>query len=73
MAKRRRTTFGYPRLKIDAHHPGLERRMVFMTGGAFTPCASEFLARVPNLRLDKPFDTAALLESVDVTARAPRR
>jgi two-component system cell cycle sensor histidine kinase/response regulator CckA len=35
---------------------GLEERMVFMTGGAFTPRAAEFLASVPNLRLEKPFD-----------------
>lgn len=31
-------------------------RMVFLSGGAYTPSATEFLARVPNERLDKPFD-----------------
>jgi hypothetical protein len=36
--------------------PGLERRVVFMTGGAFTPRAREFLEQVPNPRIDKPFD-----------------
>jgi signal transduction histidine kinase len=35
-------------------------RMVFMTGGAFTTRAREFLERVPNARVDKPFDVAAL-------------
>ena len=27
-----------------------------MTGGAFTPRAREFLERVPNPRVEKPFD-----------------
>jgi two-component system cell cycle sensor histidine kinase/response regulator CckA len=30
-------------------------RVVFVTGGAFTPAAVSFLARVPNERLGKPF------------------
>jgi CheY-like chemotaxis protein len=40
--------------------PVQAERMVFMTGGAFTARAREFLARVPNARMDKPFDVAAL-------------
>jgi two-component system cell cycle sensor histidine kinase/response regulator CckA len=39
---------------------GLERRFVFVSGGAFTQGAREFLARVPNPTLDKPFDEAAV-------------
>ncbi|HEY3595368.1 MAG TPA: response regulator [Polyangiaceae bacterium] len=31
-------------------------KIVFMTGGAFTPAAREFLASVPNARIEKPFD-----------------
>jgi CheY-like chemotaxis protein len=31
-------------------------RMIFLTGGAFTPRAREFLDSVPNQRLEKPFD-----------------
>jgi CheY-like chemotaxis protein len=46
--------------EIARRRPGLERRFVFMTGGAFTPRASEFLASVKNRRLEKPFDTATL-------------
>ena len=45
--------------------PGLERRFVFMTGGAFTPRATDFLATVRNRRLEKPFDLAALRAIVD--------
>lgn len=36
--------------------PGQAARIVFFTGGAFTPRAKEFLERVPNERLDKPID-----------------
>ena len=35
-------------------------RMVFLTGGAFTIAAREFLERVPNERFDKPFDGGRL-------------
>ena len=30
--------------------------MVFVTGGAFTPRAREFLERIPNARVEKPID-----------------
>jgi PAS domain S-box-containing protein len=40
-------------------------RLVFITGGAFTPQAREFLARVPNPRVEKPFEPAALRALVD--------
>ncbi len=36
--------------------PYLADRIVFMTGGVFTPRAREFLERVPNPRIEKPFD-----------------
>ncbi|HEY4015660.1 MAG TPA: ATP-binding protein [Polyangiaceae bacterium] len=34
---------------------GFEQKIVFMTGGAFTPRASEFLEAVDNRRIEKPF------------------
>lgn len=40
---------------LRAQHPGQEQRIVFITGGAFTPSARAFLDSVPNRRLDKPF------------------
>jgi CheY-like chemotaxis protein len=43
--------------KID---PGQAEKMVFVTGGAFTVRARDFLSRVPNERLSKPFDVEAL-------------
>jgi PAS domain S-box-containing protein len=35
-------------------------RMIFLTGGAFTPSARSFLDQVPNPRLEKPFDSQNL-------------
>jgi hypothetical protein len=31
-------------------------RIVFLTGGAFTPSAREFLVTTTNRRIEKPFD-----------------
>lgn len=36
--------------------PGRESWLVFMTGGAYTAAARQFLERVPNERIEKPFD-----------------
>jgi PAS domain S-box-containing protein len=49
---------------LQAIDPAIADRMVFVTGGAFTQAASEFLERVPNARLEKPIDRAALREVV---------
>lgn len=40
---------------LSRSHPGLENRLVFMTGGAFTERAQRFLERVSNPVLRKPF------------------
>jgi CheY-like chemotaxis protein len=40
--------------------PEMAGRMVFMTGGAFTPAAREFLERVRQPKIDKPFDVAGV-------------
>jgi CheY-like chemotaxis protein len=49
--------------------PEVADRMVFMTGGAFTPGAREFLDRVPNPRLDKPFEPGTLRALVQTLMR----
>jgi CheY-like chemotaxis protein len=36
--------------------PSVASRIIFMTGGAFTSRAQDFLDEVPNGRLDKPID-----------------
>lgn len=40
--------------------PECARRIIFLTGGAFTTEGRKFLDRVPNPRLDKPFEVRAL-------------
>ena len=42
------------------HDPAQAARMLFLTGGAFTGAARAFLDRVPNVRLEKPFNAAEL-------------
>ncbi len=52
---------------IDLHdelrrqNPGLLRRVFFMTGGAFTPRAQEFLDAIGAARIDKPIERARLM------------
>jgi C4-dicarboxylate-specific signal transduction histidine kinase/CheY-like chemotaxis protein len=50
--------------------PEAARRTLFITGGAFTPRAREFLERVPDRRLDKPFDADAVRRLIDAVADA---
>lgn len=57
--------------ELRGKRPGLERRIVFMTGGAFTERAAQFLATVPNPKMSKPFDMTEL-ERVLVRARAAK-
>lgn len=46
--------------EVSKRHPGRERHIVFMTGGAFTPRAAQFLSHVANPRIEKPFDLRAV-------------
>jgi PAS domain S-box-containing protein len=51
--------------------PAAAERVVFMTGGAFTPTAVEFLGAVTGPRLLKPLDPAKLRETIEeVLSRA---
>jgi signal transduction histidine kinase len=49
---------------LAAHSQTLARRVVFMTGGAFTPTAREFLDRVDNPHIDKPVDIKRLRQLI---------
>jgi CheY-like chemotaxis protein len=40
--------------------PEQASRMIFLTGGAFTPKARQFLSETPKEHLEKPFDPANL-------------
>ena len=48
---------------VKTTHPGVERRLVFMTGGAFTARTAEFLASIGNRRVEKPF-SLGLIERI---------
>lgn len=49
---------------VRAARPGMERRIVFMTGGAFTADGRAFLAKVPNRCLEKPFEKEEVLAAL---------
>jgi PAS domain S-box-containing protein len=50
--------------ELVERHPRLAGRVLFLTGGAFTPAAREFLERAAVTCLEKPFDLAALRAAV---------
>jgi len=49
---------------IERSQPELVPRVMFITGGAFTPRSREFLERVDNPWLQKPFEPTRLREAV---------
>jgi len=51
------------------NRPGYESKMVFMTGGAFTPATARFLQQVPNERIEKPFNVKILQRLVQKAVR----
>jgi CheY-like chemotaxis protein len=46
--------------RLSLSHPEVAARMVFMSGGYFGSHIESYLARVPNLVLQKPFDIGGL-------------
>jgi len=45
-------------------HPEVAQRMIFVSGGAFTDAAREFLRRIPNPQIEKPFDPQQLRDLI---------
>jgi len=58
---------------VKAAAPGMEERLVFMTGGAFTPEAEAFLDEISNARVEKPFDFASVDHLLRLAARGKNR
>jgi DNA-binding NtrC family response regulator len=56
---------------LELKRPDRAERLVFMTGGVFTPEAERFLARVQNPRIEKPFSLIRV-EQLLAQAVAPR-
>lgn len=55
---------------IKEERPELASRVAFMTGGPFAPRAVEFLAKIDNTRIEKPFDVNAIRTFVKSWMRA---
>lgn len=53
-------------------NPRLAGQVIFVTGGAFTPRAREYLSQVDNIRLEKPFDAANFKRIVQDRVRISR-
>ena len=56
--------------ELAARLPNVAARVVFLTGGAFTLRAVEFLRTVPNARLDKPVNLPALRDLIAARMRS---
>ncbi|MDB4934849.1 MAG: Sensory box histidine kinase/response regulator [Labilithrix sp.] len=50
--------------ELDRIAPELAKRVVFLTGGALTARARDFLESIPNIRLDKPIGLDALRAAI---------
>ncbi|MBW1877664.1 MAG: response regulator [Deltaproteobacteria bacterium] len=58
---------------LSSMHPRIAERMVFISGGAHNRGVRDFLQRVGNPRLGKPFTRGAVLEEVaGILQRHPR-
>ncbi|MDX2091997.1 MAG: PAS domain S-box protein [Kofleriaceae bacterium] len=56
--------------RVAEAHPGMERRMVFISGGAFAPELEKFLESIPNPKLAKPFRLDDVLKVVEQVAKS---
>jgi len=50
---------------VEARNPGVADRFIFVTGGAYTPELSEFIAGGQRRVLNKPFDRDTLQAMLD--------
>jgi len=51
--------------ELARRRPELVERVVFMSGGVFSPAIRAFFDEIPNRRLEKPLDIPALRRLVD--------
>jgi signal transduction histidine kinase/CheY-like chemotaxis protein len=58
---------------LEERDPELAARVVFMSGGIFTPDAQAFRERVDNLFLDKPVSVDALFDAIRTVRRQRKR
>ncbi|HXJ20003.1 MAG TPA: response regulator [Polyangia bacterium] len=55
--------------ELARERPDIARRIVFMSGGVFTPALRDFFDELPNRRLEKPLDIHTLRRLIDEMAR----
>ena len=55
---------------LERELPGLEKRVVFITGGAFVPELADFVVATGNRVLEKPVDAASVLAAIDEVSRS---
>ncbi len=55
--------------ELHGRVPDQAAHIVFLTGGAFTTLAKEFLDKTPNMRIEKPFEAAQLRSVVNAHVR----
>lgn len=56
---------------IRKTHAGAEKRVVFVTGGVFTTRVQDFLASIPNRRIQKPFTPDDIFALIEEATRTP--
>jgi CheY-like chemotaxis protein len=57
---------------VRRSYPGSEDRMIFMTGGTLIPQSREFLAKLQNPLIAKPFDTDLLRTTLRRLVHLPK-
>jgi CheY-like chemotaxis protein len=57
--------------RLREARPDFADRVIFLSGGAFTPRVREFFDRIPNHRIDKPIDAAQLRQLVESASTPP--
>ncbi|WP_002637738.1 PAS domain S-box protein [Myxococcus hansupus] len=50
--------------RVRERGDGVAQRFIFITGGSYTTRARQFLERVPNLQIEKPFDVETIHQSL---------
>jgi len=50
--------------RVRERGDGMAERFIFITGGSYTTRARQFLERVPNLQIEKPFDVESIHQSL---------
>ena len=58
--------------EVARRHPGVERRIVFVTGDTLNPVTKQFLDRTGAVSLSKPFDVDAIRRLVSLHASRAR-